>query len=539
MSPRETDATRLVSTIQTKMKILSSADKIPTDPAQGDLSSADKTLPQSSADNNFLQSSADNNFLQSSADNNFPQSPADQIGPHDTVPLEGAESSQMSGSHNIRNIHRETQRQTKGKDKELSEDEELAEIALKLKAKTYKTILILTPSATLCVWDRKMAKFFPFFTMRNFSGSPRSGTLAKKKATLDTSARALLEYIQIISDTSSAMLHVILSSFNTIVVRIKYLNTQIQDVNLRDALNSAVQSGFEDDDDIITDSHAVNPLNKDELTKYSFHEVGVFHRIVIDEAQKVKNVSTHINRLIQQYAPARRTLLTATPMINRADDMLSILAVMWILSWSIAKPAKPFDEKKPALFGALFDKSKYARPTLLDTAVSDTEIKRTPTYSPWMNTEVELKRPSVSHLKRKPASSLSSIASSRRSKLARRTPDAKKPIRQISRSKLRNVTPPTNDVDKLKQALEAEQQANAELRDERNKATARLERAEELTLHLAQLLKNATRNIGSLSEILSYYASDTYQSVRAMIIYKLLTTEHESRSRRGVSRFTK
>ncbi|KAG6999209.1 cytochrome P450 monooxygenase [Physcia stellaris] len=182
-------------------------------PVQGDMSSADKTLSQSSADNSFPQSSADNNFL---------QSPADQTDPHDIVFLSDVESSQMSNSHNTRNVHRETQRQTKGKGKELSEDIQLAEIVLKLKARIYKPVLIFASSAMLSVWGREIAEFSPFFIMRNFNGSPRSSTLAKKKAMLSTSTRALLEYIQIISDIPSAKLH-------------------IQDVNLRDALNSAVQ----------------------------------------------------------------------------------------------------------------------------------------------------------------------------------------------------------------------------------------------------------------------------------------------------------
>ena len=61
--------------------------------------------------------------------------------------------------------------------------------------------------------------------------------------------------------------------------------------------------------------------------------------------------------------------------------------------------------------------------------------------------EKAVKSPSASLFERKPTSSISSIESSRRSKLAQRTPDLKEPIQQTSRSKLRNITSlVTNDL---------------------------------------------------------------------------------------------
>ena len=107
--------------------------------------------------------------------------------------------------------------------------------------------------------------------------------------------------------------------------------------------------------------------------------------------------------------------------------------------------------------------------------------------------------------KRKPASSSSSRASSRPTKLARRTPEVEEAV-ILSRSKLSRVTSPTtSEVERLKQTL-------TELREEKKKVDVQLQGEKKLTLHLAQLLKDASRNLGSLSEVISH-ASKTYSGV--------------------------
>lgn len=98
-----------------------------------------------------------------------------------------------------------------------------------------------------------------------------------------------------------------------------------------------------------------------------------------------------------------------------------------------AKSTQTLGGKKRTFFG----KAKYPRPT--EAAALESVFARIPPNSP--NREIELKRPSSSLLKRKPASSLSSRASSRPTKLARRTPEVEETVK-IPRSKLRKVTPP-------------------------------------------------------------------------------------------------
>ncbi|KAG7006094.1 hypothetical protein G7Y79_00016g040790 [Physcia stellaris] len=124
-----------------------------------------------------------------------------------------------------------------------------------------------------------------------------------------------------------------------------------------------------------------------------------------------------------------------------------------------------------------------------------------------LEAEEELKRPPPPLFKRKAAPSLSSTASSRPSKLARRTPEVEETAKH-PRSKLSKVTPPaTGEVEELRQTL-------TELREKKKKVDVQLQGEKKLTLHLAQLLKNASRNLGSLSEIITH-ASNAYSSVRA------------------------
>jgi hypothetical protein len=81
------------------------------------------------------------------------------------------------------------------------------------------------------------------------------------------------------------------------------------------------------------DDHNV-PLNtaeNDNLKTSDF--TGVFARVIADEAHKLKNTTSHNHNVIDGLHAPYMWFLTATPMINRVDDLLGYLWLLWDQVW--------------------------------------------------------------------------------------------------------------------------------------------------------------------------------------------------------------
>jgi hypothetical protein len=59
-----------------------------------------------------------------------------------------------------------------------------------------------------------------------------------------------------------------------------------------------------------------------------------FERVICDEGHKVKNPSTHQARAISQLQAKYKWILSATPLINKAVDLLGYLVLLWQPEWA-------------------------------------------------------------------------------------------------------------------------------------------------------------------------------------------------------------
>ena len=73
------------------------------------------------------------------------------------------------------------------------------------------------------------------------------------------------------------------------------------------------------------------PANEDDdgaADRWVFVGRGCFRRVMLDEAQKAKTVLSLITRQILSLETELRTLLSATPMDNKASDLYGLLRLL-------------------------------------------------------------------------------------------------------------------------------------------------------------------------------------------------------------------
>lgn len=101
------------------------------------------------------------------------------------------------------------------------------------------------------------------------------------------------------------------------------------------------------EDDLLDKSHTVE-LPVEELSQlYSFCP-GIFGRIVIDEAQKIKISSTQTQLSISALNILTHCLLTATPKINRPIDLKGIMTLFWKPRFDSIPLPKSYLSRAPA-----------------------------------------------------------------------------------------------------------------------------------------------------------------------------------------------
>lgn len=64
------------------------------------------------------------------------------------------------------------------------------------------------------------------------------------------------------------------------------------------------------------------------VVRRSSHKVDEFLRIVLDEAHNIKNRTALISKACYELKGQRRWALTGTPIVNRLEDLYSLLCVL-------------------------------------------------------------------------------------------------------------------------------------------------------------------------------------------------------------------
>ncbi|KAL8795802.1 MAG: hypothetical protein Q9182_007485 [Xanthomendoza sp. 2 TL-2023] len=190
--------------------------------------------------------------------------------------------------------------------------------AQRLARRRYKASLILCPSQAAVVWENEIEKFLPMLR------HPYNiAELSEAHLTLPANIKGLLNHLRDIPDDPSALVHVILCTYEIWSARATYSEL------LSGQARQKPDAEGEDDDD------GLGPEDEEESFKHVLHLCGgVFGRVVCDEAQRVKHPSTLTHRSVKELEALFMVQLTATPIINRPVDLFGLLRLFWKASWA-------------------------------------------------------------------------------------------------------------------------------------------------------------------------------------------------------------
>ncbi|KAI4734563.1 hypothetical protein E4T50_14905 [Aureobasidium sp. EXF-12298] len=78
-----------------------------------------------------------------------------------------------------------------------------------------------------------------------------------------------------------------------------------------------------------SDDEVIEGVDEKGMTNYEHQLVGLFDRIIVDEAHKVKNKNTKIHKAIIKARANSHILITGTPMSNKLHDFEGMIRLFW------------------------------------------------------------------------------------------------------------------------------------------------------------------------------------------------------------------
>ena len=207
----------------------------------------------------------------------------------------------------------------------------LAEIDPMIKViqkQTYRPILVLGPSNALAVWKDETQKHLPNLTLKLWYGNAGMMTGSDKRITLPHSITGFVRWIHSLPDSPIGARNMVLSSYDTFQARALYSEEGL--------VRTMKQNDFGED----LDSDAGEG---DNLPHWKNYLTGVFHRAIMDEAQKIQSRKAWASHAVRSIKPRVINMYTATPMINRPSDLLGLLKLLWRKEWEASwmKPTAP------------------------------------------------------------------------------------------------------------------------------------------------------------------------------------------------------
>ncbi|ETN36808.1 uncharacterized protein HMPREF1541_07795, partial [Cyphellophora europaea CBS 101466] len=117
-----------------------------------------------------------------------------------------------------------------------------------------------------------------------------------------------------------------------------------------------------------------NSINN-QTYKYMNIMRGVFRCIFINEGQKIKNPKSNNNKAIFTAYTDYYWVVSATPMLNRAQDLLGYLTLMWRPSWSVEWHTDS-DQESDFWIYKLDKRQEFLEQCKADSALYSTKFKR-------------------------------------------------------------------------------------------------------------------------------------------------------------------
>ena len=216
-------------------------------------------------------------------------------------------------------------------EKELRECQTLV---AKLRDRKYLINFIIAFSQTLSIWSFENQKFFLNLIMKIFASNRHSNSHYIRRMTLNNRMRHLLEYLFSVFDTSKVLIHVILISYTTFVLRTKYSRNKHDEItrNKMKKTKRRTQNDekeHENDDDEDTNDAKDSDNEKANKNRWMFVNRDCFARMILDETQKTKTIRFLIIKQILSLNVALRLLLNAILMINKTSNLYDLLRILW------------------------------------------------------------------------------------------------------------------------------------------------------------------------------------------------------------------
>ena len=170
--------------------------------------------------------------------------------------------------------------------------------------------------------------------MRIFANNRHSNFHHTRRMILNNRMRHLLKYFLNVFDTSKTLIHVILTSYTTFVLRTKYSKNKHDEVtrNKMKKTRRRTQNDeekHESDDDENTNDVKDFDNKKANKNRWMFVSRDCFARMIFDETQKTKTIWFLIIKQILSLNVVLRLLLNAILMINKVSNFYDLLRILW------------------------------------------------------------------------------------------------------------------------------------------------------------------------------------------------------------------
>ena len=238
-----------------------------------------------------------------------------------------------------------------------------------LARRAHKPTLILCPSSAITVWQDEL--LLRFSTIRAFFwyGRPSSARASLRGYTIPETLRGLLENMLSFPDEPETERTIYLSSYATFRSRATLdvrtsgaaqgkSKSQAKSPEVHEAAfdESAISSRFLlENGDLDVGAIEDEGMKKQDATKIrvSCRIPEVFKRAICDEAHLLKSPESIMHRAVKGLKAEYMLFMTGTPMINRSNDLLGFVELMWRPEFAVAGKEdigfEDFEEAKDTL----------------------------------------------------------------------------------------------------------------------------------------------------------------------------------------------
>ncbi|KAL8895782.1 MAG: hypothetical protein Q9192_003450 [Flavoplaca navasiana] len=231
----------------------------------------------------------------------------------------------------------------------------------------FRPTLIAYPSNAAGPWKEELARHFPMLNVRYFHGSVSDRDKQGRASKLGSSYKHLIKFVheECPLDDPNTLRTVILTTYQTYCNRcfvednrkgkaVRELNSKARKIQAAKEAADEVDVEEEDpNEDEALEQLAGIETAEEKVTKK--RKVlrnlcpQLFGRVICDEAHRLKNKDTDTAQAIRKTKADFKIYITATSMLNKAEDLHGLLCQMWKKRWGSAEALTLADYEQAGL----------------------------------------------------------------------------------------------------------------------------------------------------------------------------------------------